>query len=192
MKIEFKNTYEVSVMSTGGGDYEFYLVDYDTFEEFEDILKVNRIKWNKKDGEFSRGLNVVISEKDYGAIADWCHPELETYMQNKFSNKWVEDNDSTFFAPGLELEEVFNHLKQIDGVELKLEVEVEPGDYINKYEGPDHYGKAWSKIQKVINSKQKSQVKPLTNHIKDTINDYKPKYAGDYIDWEAVVNTLNK
>lgn len=190
MKIKFKNTYEVSVMCSGGGDYEFHLADYDTFEEFADELKSHRVKWNKKDGEFSKGLNFTISEKDYGALADWCHPELVTYMQDNFSDKWFEDSDSVFFAPGLELEEVFNHLKQIDGVELELEVEVEPGDYINKYEGPDHYGKAWSKIQKVINSKQKTQVKPLTDHIKDTISNYKPRYADDYVDWDKIFSQM--
>ena len=189
MKIKFKNTYEVSVMYVGGGDYEFYLADYDTFEEFANELKSHRVKWNKMDGEFSKGLNIVISEKDYGAVADWCHPELATYMQDNLYKDWMEDDDSVFFAPDLELEDVFNQLKQIDGVELELEVEVEPGDYINKYEGPYHYGKAWDKIKKIIEKPVKQStskpMKSLASYIDDKNDD-------DFVDWNTVCDDAIK
>jgi len=195
MNIEFKNTYEVWVMNPGDCHIEFQLSNYDTFKEFAEELKSHRIKWNKDEGCFNyrgeeEGLFFVISEKDYGAIADWCHGELEEYMNKHLSENWSEDAESTFFAPGLELEDAFNQLKKIDGVELELICEIEPGDYINAMEGPERYGKAWDKIQKVINSKQKSQVKSLTDHIKDTINDYKPNRADDYVDWDAVDKML--
>lgn len=193
MEINFKNTYEVWVMNPGDCHIEFRLSDYDTFEEFAKELKSHRIKWDKYEGCFNyrgeeEGLFFVISEKDYGAIADWCHPELVTYMQEELYKDWFEDDDSVFFAPGLELEDAFYQLKKIDSVELELVCEIEPGEYINKYVGPYQYGEAWDEIKAICDT-------PVNNQPKDNASDasdYKPKYAGDYIDWEAVVNTLHK
>lgn len=191
MRIKFKNTYSVCVMNPGDYDIEFQLSDYNTFEEFDKELKSHRIKWDKHQGCFNykgddEGLFFVISEKDYGATADWCHPELQAYMQKKLYKDWFEDAESVFFAPGLELEDAFNQLKKIDGVELELTCEVNPGDYINQHVGPYQYGKSWNKIKAVCDKHKKVSLK---DHVKSAI-DNKPRFADEYVNWDDVFNKL--
>lgn len=191
MDINFKNTYEVWVMNPGDCHIEFRLSDYDTFEEFAKELKSHRIKWNKYEGCFTyrgeeEGLFFVISEKDYGAIADWCHPELATYMQEKLYKDWFEDDDSVFFAPGLELEDAFNQLKKIDGVELEMVCEIEPGEYINKYVGPYQYGEAWEQIKVVSEAKTTYSVDLET----DTSKDFPHIESIEFVDWCAIDKML--
>lgn len=206
MIVKFKNTYCVSILNPGDADVEFQLSDYDTFSEFEDELKSYNIRWKKKDGCFSRrgyeDLSFVISEKEYDMVADWHHPELEDYMREHLSNCWSEDGESVFFASGLSLKDAFDQLKKIDGKEIELEIDVKPGDYINKYEGPYAYGKSWNKIKSICdkgskaitnttnNKSSKNSIKSLSSYIKN--DSEKPKYADDYVDWNNVVNGLFK
>lgn len=211
MIVKFKNTYCVSVLDPCDTDVEFKLSDYDTFSEFEDDLKSNGIRWKKNDGCFSRrgheDLFFVISEKSYPGVADWSHAELEAYMIEHLSDCWSEDSESTFFASGLSLKDAFNQLKKIDGKEIELEADVNPGDYINKYEGPYAYGKSWNKIKSICdkgsktvtntnntnntnNKSSKNSIKSLSSYIENDLE--KPKYADDYVDWEDVINKLFK
>lgn len=208
MIVKFKNTYCVSVLDTYDGDIEFQLADYDTFSEFEADLKSNGIRWKKNDGCFSRrvheDLSFVISEKSYDGVADWHHTELEDYMRDHLSDCWSEDSESAFFASGLSLKDAFNQLKKIDGKEIELEIDVNPGDYINKYEGPYAYGKSWNKIKSICdkdrtvevdtinanNKRNKNGMSSLSSYIKHTSE--KPKYADEYVDLEALVNKLFK
>ena len=192
MNIKFENTYEVWVMNPGDCHIEFQLSDYDTFEEFAKELKSHRIKWNKDEGCFTyrgvdEGLFFVISEKDYSAIADWHHGELEEYMNKHLSENWSEDAESTFFAPGLELEDAFNQLKKIDGVELGLICEIEPGEYINKYVGPYQYGEAWEQIKVVSEAKTTYTVDLET----DTSKDFPRLESIEFVDWDAIDKMLN-
>lgn len=159
MNIKFKNTYEVCVLNPSDCDIELRLSDYNTFKEFAKELKSHGIKWDKGEGCFTgrdedEGLFFVISEKDYGATADWCHPELETYIQENLHKDWFEEDDSVFFAPDLKLEDAFNQLKKIDGVELELVCKIEPGEYVNQYSGPYQYGDAWEQIKQISESVQ--------------------------------------
>ena len=191
MDIKFKNTYDVWVMNPGDCDIEFRLRDYDTFEEFAKELKAHKIKWDKYEGCFAyrgedEGLFFVISEKDYGAIADWCHPELATYMQENLYKDWFEDDDSVFFAPGLELEDAFNQLKKIDGVELELVCEIEPGEYVNKHVGPHQYGEAWEQIKTVSEAKTTYSFDPDT----DTSEDFPHIETIEFVDWAAIDKML--
>lgn len=202
MIVKFKNTYCVSISNPGDADVEFQLSDYDTFSEFEDDLKSNGIRWKKNDGCFSRrgheDLFFVIFEKSYDLVADWHHPELEDYMREHLSDCWSEEMESVFFAGGLSLKDAFNQLKKIDGKEIELEIDVNPGDYINEYEGPYAYGKGWNKIKSICNkgtnttkaANRKNNIKPLSSYIEN--DSKKPKYADDYVDWDNVVNNLFK
>lgn len=205
MIIKFKNTYCVSILDTCDEDIEFQLSDYDTFSEFEDDLKSNGIRWKKNDGCFSRrgheDLFFIISEKAYPGVADWGHTELEDYMREHLSDCWSEDSESTFFASGLSLKDAFNQLKKIDGKEIELEINVNPGDYINEYEGPYAYGKGWNKIKSICNkgsktvintanANRKNNIKSLSSYIEN--DSKKPKYADEYVDWDNVVNNLFK
>lgn len=192
MEVKFKNTYVISVLNPGDCDIEFQLCDYDTFEEFAKELKAHKIKWDKYEGCFTykgedEGLFFVISEKDYGATADWCHPELATYMQENLYKDWFEDDDSVFFAPGLELEDAFNQLKKIDGVELELTCEIEPGEYVNKHVGPYQYGEAWEQIKTISEAKTTYSVDPET----DTSEDFPHIESIEYVDWDAIDKMLN-
>lgn len=186
MKIKFKNTYKVFALMINGRSIDVDLSDYDTFDDFTNYLKSQRISFKRINHDDTYW---EMSEMDYSALADWHHGELEDYMNKHLSKNWSEDAESCWFANGLTLEEMFNHLKQIDGVELELEVEVEPGDYINKYEGPDHYGKAWEKIKKIIDKPVKQStsksMKSLANYIDDQ-ND------GDFVDWNAACDDAIK
>lgn len=206
MIVKFKNTYCVSILDLCEEDVEFQLADYDTFSKFEDDLKSYGIKWKKNDGCFSRrgheDLSFVISEKSYPGVADWSHTELEDYMQKHLSDCWSEDSESTFFACGLSLKDAFNQLKKIDGKEIELEADVNPGDYVNKYEGPYVYGKSWNKVKSICdkgsttvadtinanNKRSKNGMSSLSSYIKHTSE--KPKYADEYVDLEALVNNL--
>ena len=206
MIVKFKNTYCVSVLDTCDDDIEIQLSDYDTFSEFEDELKSHNIRWKKTDGCFSRrgheDLSFVISEKSYDGVADWSHTELEDYMRKHLSDCWSEDSESTFFASGLSLKDAFNQLKKIDGKEIELEADVNPGDYINNYEGPYAYGKSWNKVKSICdkgctanaintnNKRSKNGMSSLSSYIKHTSE--KPKYADEYVDLEALVNKLFK
>ena len=205
MIVKFKNTYCVSVLDVSDDDVEFQLSDYDTFSEFEDDLKSNGIRWKKSEGCFSRrgheDLSFVISEKSYDLVADWHHPELEDYMREHLSDCWSEESESVFFAGGLNLKDAFNQLKKIDGKEIELEIDVNPGDYISEYEGPYAYGKGWNKIKSICNkanktvnnagnANRKNNIKSLSSYIE---NDSKnPKYVDDYVDWENVINNMFK
>ena len=186
MKIKFKNTYKVFALMINGRSIDVDLSDYDTFDDFTNYLKSQRISFKRINHDDTYW---EMSEMDYSALADWHHSELEDYMNKHLSKNWSEDAESCWFANGLTLEEMFNQLKQIDGVELELEVEVEPGDYINKYEGPDHYGKAWEKIKKIIDKPVKQStsksMKSLANYIDDQ-ND------GDFVDWNAACDDAIK
>lgn len=205
MIVKFKNTYCVSVLNPGDTDIEFQLSDYDTFSEFEDDLKSNGIRWKKSEGCFLRrgheNLFFVISEKSYDLVADWHHPELEDYMREHLSDCWSEEMESVFFAEGLSLKDAFNQLKKIDEKEIELEIDVNPGDYINEYEGPYAYGKGWNKIKSICNkvstavtnatnTSNKKGIKPLSSYIEN--GSKKPKYADDYVDWDNVVKNLFK
>ena len=205
MIVKFKNTYCVSILNPGNADVEFKLSDYVTFSEFEDDLKSNGIRWKKNDGYFSRkgyeDLFFVISEKAYDLVADWHHPELEDYMREHLSDCWSEESESVFFAGGLSLKDAFNQLKKIDGKEIELEIDVNPGDYINEYEGPYAYGKGWNKIKSICNkasktvtntanANRKNNIKPLSSYIKN--GSEKPKYADDYVDWDSIDKNLFK
>ncbi len=192
MEVKFKNTYVVSVLNPGDCDIEFQLSDYDTFEEFAKELKAHKIKWDKYEGCFNykgedEGLFFVISEKDYGATADWCHPELAMYMRENLYKDWFEDDDSVFFAPGLELEDAFNQLKKIDGAELELICEIEPGEYINQHVGPYQYGEAWEQIKTISEAKTTYSVDPET----DTSEDFPHIESIEYVDWDAIDKMLN-
>lgn len=192
MNIKFKNTYEVCVMNPGDCDIEFRLSDYDTFEEFAKELKSHRIEWNKDEGCFTykgedEGLFFVISEKDYDTITDWCHPELEKYMNKHLSKNWSEDMESVFFAPGLELEDAFNQLKKIDDVELELICEIEPGEFVNPYIGPYQYGEAWEQIKVVSEAKTTYTVDPE----EDTSKDFPHIETIEFVDWDAIDRKLN-
>ena len=186
MKIKFKNTYKVFALMINGRSIDVDLSDYDTFDDFTNYLKSQRISFKRINHDDTYW---EMSEMDYSALADWHHSELEDYMNKHLSKNWSEDAESCWFANGLTLEEMFNQLKQIDGVELELEVEVEPGDYINKSEGPDHYGKAWEKIKKIIDKPVKQStsksMKSLANYIDDQ-ND------GDFVDWNAACDDAIK
>lgn len=154
MNIKFKNTYEIWVMNPVDCHIEFRLNEYDTFRKFNNELKSHKIKWNEDNGCFKyrgedEGLFFVIYEKGYDTVADWCHPELETYMQEKLYKDWFEDDASVFFAPGLKLKDAFNQLKKIDGIELELSCDIEPGEYVNQYIGPYQYGEAWEQIKTI-------------------------------------------
>lgn len=182
MKIKFKNTYKVFTLVLNNREVDVDLSDYDTFDDFTNYLKSQRINFKRIDYDDTYW---EMSEMDYGALANWHHGELEDYMNKHLSKNWSEDAESCWFANGLTLEEMFNQLKQIDGIELELICEVEPGDYINALEGPDRYGKYWDKIKAVCDKPKKSSLK---NRAKTAID--KPKYADEYVDWDDVFNKL--
>jgi hypothetical protein len=192
MEIKFKNTYQVTIVDPGCAELEFNLADYDTFEEFAKVLKSHKVKWDKEEGCFicnggDESLFFVISEKDYGCVADWCHPELVAYMQENLYDGWIEDDDSVFFAPELKLKDAFNQLKKIDGVELELVCEIEPGEYINQYVGPHQYGEAWEQIKTVSEAKTTYSVDLET----EVSEDFPRIETIEFVDWEAIDKMLS-
>lgn len=182
MKIKFKNTYKVFGLMLNGHSIDIDLSNYDTFDDFTNYLKSQRINFKRINYDDTYW---EMSEMDYGSLADWHHGELEDYMNKHLSKNWSEDAESCWFANGLTLEEMFNQLKQIDEVELELICAVEPGDYINAMEGPERYGKYWDKIKAVCDRPKKSSLK---DHAKAAID--KPKYADEYVDWDDIFNKL--
>lgn len=191
MEIKFKNTYQVSIVNPGWAELEFHLADYNTFDEFSKALKSHKVKWDKEEGCFicsddDESLFFVISEKEYECVADWCHPELVAYMQENLYDGWIEDDDSVFFAPELKLKDAFNQLKKIDGVELELVCEIEPGEYINQYVGPHQYGEAWEQIKAVSEAKTTYSIDYETEVSKDF-----PRIETiEFVDWEAIDKML--
>ena len=197
MNIKFKNTYCVSVLNPGDCTIELELSEYNTFKEFENDLKANRIKWNKSDGYFTVNngyddeLYFVISEKSLGYTADWHHEELEYYMRKQLSDKWSETSESVFCCEGQNLKDAFNQLKKIDGNEIELEIDVYPGMYINTEMGKYAYGKSWNKIKAICDKSSNDdkntntgKIKSLKDFVKDTMD--KPRYADNYVDWDEV------
>ena len=192
MEIKFKNTYQVSIVDPGCAELEFNLADYNTFEEFAKVLKAHKVKWDKEEGCFicngdDENLSFVISEKEYGCVADWCHPELESYMRENLYDGWGEDGDSVFFAPELKLKDAFNQLKKIDGVEIELVCEIEPGEYVNQYVGPYQYGEAWEQIKTVSEAKTTYSVDLET----EVSEDFPRIETIEFVDWEAIDKMLN-
>ena len=119
----------------------------------------------------------------------------------RFSQWDPKDTDKYISREGLSLKDAFNQLKKIDGKEIELEIDVNPGDYINEYEGPYAYGKGWNKIKSICNkasktvtntanANRKNSIKPLSSYIEN--GSEKPKYADDYVDWDSVVKNLFK
>lgn len=192
MEIKFKNTYQVSIVNPGCAELEFNLADYNTFEEFSKALKSHKVKWDKGEGCFICGdddesLFFVISEKEYECVADWCHPELEAYIQENLHKDWFEDDDSVFVAPDLKLKDAFNQLKKIDGVELELICEIEPGGYINKHVGPYQYGEAWEQIKTISEASTTYSIDYET----DTSADFPRIETIEFVDWASIDMMLN-
>lgn len=192
MEIKFKNTYRVTIVDPSCAELEFNLADYDTFEEFAKVLKAHKVKWDKEEGCFicngdDENLFFVISEKEYGCVADWCHPELEAYIQENLCKDWFEEDDSVFVAPDLKLKDAFNQLKKIDGVELELVCEIEPGAYINQYVGPHQYGEAWEQIKAVSEAKTTYSI----DYEAEVSEDFSRIETIEFVDWEAIDKMLN-